>query len=73
LSLYAQSLRVAIAQTAYSTIAGSETQALRQLLVCAELGGLLVQQYALYAISRFPLSRLTQRRLDHRRKVHSRQ
>jgi len=48
-SLYSQSLGVAIAQTTYATDAGGETQALRQLLEAVELGGVLVQADALHA------------------------
>ena len=48
-SLYSQSLRVAIAQTTYATDAGSETQALRQLLEAIELEGVLVQADALHS------------------------
>ncbi len=48
-SLYSQNLGVAIAQTTYATDAGSETQALRQLLDAIELEGVLVQADALHA------------------------
>ena len=48
-SLYSQSLGVAIAQTTYATDAGSEIQALRQLLEAVELDGVLVQADALHA------------------------
>jgi hypothetical protein len=48
-SLYSQSLGVAIAQTTYATDAGSETHALRQLLEAIELEGVLVQADALHA------------------------
>ena len=48
-SLYSQSLGVAIAQTTYATNAGSETQALRQLLEAIELEGVLVQADALHS------------------------
>jgi hypothetical protein len=48
-SLYSQSLGVAIAQTTYSTDAGGEIQALRQLLEAVELEGVLVQADALHA------------------------
>jgi hypothetical protein len=48
-SIYSQSLGVAIAQTTYATDAGSETQALRQLLEAIELEGVLVQADALHA------------------------
>jgi hypothetical protein len=48
-SLYSQSLGVAIAQTTYATDAGSETRALRQLLEAVELEGVLVQADALHS------------------------
>ncbi|MGL6134261.1 MAG: hypothetical protein ACRC1L_08760, partial [Prochlorococcaceae cyanobacterium] len=48
-SLYSQSLGVAIAQTTYATDAGSEIQALRQLLEAVDLDGVLVQADALHA------------------------
>lgn len=48
-SLYSQSLGVALAQSTYATDAGSETQALRQLLEAIELEGVLVQADALHA------------------------
>jgi hypothetical protein len=48
-SLYSQSLGVAIAQTTYATYAGGEIQALRQLLEAVELEGVLVQAEALHA------------------------
>jgi hypothetical protein len=48
-SVYSQSLGVAIAQTTYATDAGSETQALRQLLEAIELQAVLVQADALHA------------------------
>ena len=48
-SLYSQSLGVAIAQTSYATDAGSESQALRQLLDAIELEGVLVQADALHS------------------------
>ena len=48
-SLYSQSLGVAIAQTTYATDAGGEIQALRQLLEAVELEGVLVQADALHA------------------------
>ena len=54
-SLYSQSLGVAIAQTTYATDAGSETQALRQLLEAIELEGVLVQADALHANRPFSL------------------
>jgi hypothetical protein len=55
-SLYSQSLGVAIAQTTYATDAGSETQALRQLLEAIELEGVLVQADALHANRPFSCS-----------------
>ncbi len=55
-SFYSQSLRVAIAQTTYATDAGSETQALRQLLEAIELEGVLVQADALHANRPFSCS-----------------
>jgi hypothetical protein len=48
-SLYSNSLGVAIAQSTYATDAGSEIQALRELLDRVELSGLLVQADALHA------------------------
>lgn len=48
-SLYSQSLGVAIAQTSYATDTGGEIQALRQLLEAVELEGVLVQADALHA------------------------
>ncbi len=48
-SLYSQSLGVAIAQTTYATDASGEIQALRQLLEAIELEGVLVQADALHA------------------------
>jgi hypothetical protein len=48
-SLYSESLGVAIAQTTYATDASSEIQALRQLLEKVELDGILVQADALHA------------------------
>lgn len=48
-SLYSNSLGVAIAQSTYSTDAGGEIKALRQLLNRVELEGLLVQADALHA------------------------
>jgi hypothetical protein len=48
-SLCSQSLGVAIAQNSYATDAGSETQALRQLLDAIELEGVLVQADALHS------------------------
>jgi len=48
-SLYSQTLGVAIAQTTYATDAGGEIQALRQQLEAVELDGVLVQADALHA------------------------
>ena len=48
-SLYSNSLGVAIAQSTYATDAGGEIVALRQLLDRVELEGLLVQADALHA------------------------
>lgn len=48
-SLYSNSLGVAIAQNTYATDAGGEIAALRQLLDRVELEGLLVQADALHA------------------------
>jgi hypothetical protein len=48
-SLYSQSLGVAIAQTTYATDASGEIQALRQLLEAVALDGVLVQADALHA------------------------
>jgi hypothetical protein len=48
-SLYSNSLGVAIAQSTYATDAGSEIAALRQLLDRVDLEGLLVQADALHA------------------------
>jgi hypothetical protein len=48
-SLYSNSLGVAIAQNIYATDAGGEIAALRQLLDRVELEGLLVQADALHA------------------------
>ena len=48
-SLYSQSLGVAIAQTTYATDASGEIQALRQLLETVELEGVLVQADALHS------------------------
>ena len=53
-SLYSQSLGVAIAQTTYATDASGEIQALRQRLEAVELEGVLVQADALHAIRPFP-------------------
>ena len=49
MSLYSNSLGVAIAQSTYATDAGGEIEALRQLLDRVELEGLLVQADALHA------------------------
>jgi hypothetical protein len=48
-SLYSNSLGVAIAQNTYATDSGSEIKALRELLDRVELSGLLVQADALHA------------------------
>jgi hypothetical protein len=48
-SLYSNSLGVAIAQSAYATDAGSEIGALRELLDRVDLTGMLVQADALHA------------------------
>jgi hypothetical protein len=48
-SLYSNSLGVAIAQSTYATDAGGEIEALRQLLDRVELEGVLVQADALHA------------------------
>jgi hypothetical protein len=48
-SLYSNTLGVAIAQNTYATDAGGEIAALRQLLDRVELNGLLVQADALHA------------------------
>lgn len=48
-SLYSNSLGVAIAQNTYATDSGSEITALRELLDRVELSGLLVQADALHA------------------------
>ncbi len=48
-SLYSQSLGVAIVQTTYSTAARGEIQSLRHLLEAVELEGVLVQADALHA------------------------
>ena len=52
-SLYSQTLGVAIAQTTYTTDASSEIQTLRQLLEAVELDGVLVQADALHAYRPF--------------------
>ncbi|QPN70342.1 hypothetical protein [Synechococcus sp. CBW1108] len=52
-SLYSNTLGVAIAQSTYATDAGGEIAALRQLLDRVELEGLLVQADALHANRRF--------------------
>ncbi len=56
MSLYSQSLGVAIAQTTYTIDAGSETQVLRQLLEAIELEGVLVQADPLHANRPLPSS-----------------
>ena len=48
-SLYSQTLGVAIAQTTYATDASGEIQALRQLLEAVDLEGVLVQADGLHA------------------------
>lgn len=48
-SLYSNSLGVAIAQNTYATDSGSEIKALRELLDRVELSGLMVQADALHA------------------------
>ena len=48
-SLYCQTLGVAIAQTTYASDAGGEIRALRQLLEAVELEGVLVQADALHS------------------------
>ena len=48
-SLYSETLGVAIAQTTYATDASGEIQALRQLLEAVDLEGVLVQADALHA------------------------
>jgi len=53
-SLYSNTLGVAIAQNTYATDAGGEIAALRQLLDRVELNGLLVQADALHANRPFP-------------------
>ena len=63
LSLYSQSLVVAIAQTTYLTDAGSETRALWELLESVEFAGVLVQADALHANRSFRLPRPARRRL----------
>jgi hypothetical protein len=55
-SLYSQSLGMAIAQTTYVTDASGEIQALRQLLETVELEGVLVQADALHATRPFSSS-----------------
>ena len=54
MSLYSQTLSVAIAQTAYATDASGEIQSLRRLLEAVELEGVLVQADALHANRPFP-------------------
>ena len=53
MSLYSQSLGVAIAQTTYATDAGSKTRALRELLESVDLPGVLVLANTLHAIPPF--------------------
>ena len=53
-SLYSNTLGVAIAQSTYATDAGSEISALRELLDRVELTGMLVQADALHANRPFP-------------------
>jgi hypothetical protein len=53
-SLYSQTLGVAIVQTSYATDTSGEIQALRQLLEAVELDGVLVQADALHANRPFP-------------------
>lgn len=65
-SLYSQSLGVAIAQTTYATDTSGEIQALRQLLEAVELDGVLVPADALHANRLFPLPCPAQRRLPDR-------
>jgi hypothetical protein len=48
-SPYSNTLGVVIAQNTYATDAGGEISALRQLLDCVDLNGLLVQSDALHA------------------------
>jgi hypothetical protein len=48
-SLYSQTLGVAIAQTTYAADASGEIQDLRQLLEAVDLEGVLVQADALHA------------------------
>lgn len=71
MSLYSQSLGVAIAQTTYATDASGEIQALRQLLEAVELESVLVQADALHANRPFPLPRPAGRRLPDRRQTQS--
>ena len=65
-SLYSQSLGVAIAQTTYATDTSGEIQALRQLLEAVERDGVLVPADALHANRLFPLPCPAQRRLPDR-------
>ena len=53
MSLYSNSLGVAVAQNTYATDSGSEISALRELLDRVELSGLLVQADALHASRTF--------------------
>ena len=59
-SLYSQSLGVAIAQTNYATDASGEIQALCQLLESVELEGVLVQADALHANRPFSSTSLSE-------------
>ncbi len=68
-SLYANNLGVAIAQSTYATAAGGEIAALRALLDRMELEGLLVQADALHANHSFRLHRTARRRLPDRGKI----
>ena len=70
-SLYSNTLGVAIAQSTYATDAGGEIAALRQLLDRVDLEGLLVQADALHANRPFPLPRAAWRRLPDRRQTQS--
>jgi len=69
MSLYSQTLGVAIAQTTYATDATGEIQALRQLLEAVDLEGVLVQADALHANRPFPLPCPARRRLPDRRQT----
>jgi hypothetical protein len=65
-SLYSNSLGVAIAQNTYATDSGSEIQALRELLDRVELSGLLVQADRCMRTALFPLPRAAWSRLPDR-------